>query len=1050
MAMHRSLVRSAAAVAVLAANTLAPFQAAAIGATAVSNGPTGPNAQRYADIIAQNRARLGAGKIAPVGSPTANEPQETFLKTPDGLVRVIIEMNDAPLTQHVAGMNKADADAFFAQGATGYKLNMAATAAISYQASLAQRQNSTIAGIRQQFGGKQSLPVQYQYSIAYNGFAMAVPQESVAVIRQMPGVKSVHPVRLLHKQMDASLSLIGAKSVWNTISNTLGITQAGAGIKVAVLDTGIDPNHPFFANTGVFTFPTGYPKGYCAAVDPNFCNGKIIAARYYTQVNSTVNISETNTPLDADAHGTHVGGTIAGNRDVTATIGNYTASISGVAPYAYLMAYKVLWLNAAGDGASGEDAGIVKAVEDAVADGADILNLSLGSDTRTANPVEDPLNKATGNAAQVGVIAVWAAGNSGPGANTVGDSGMHPDVLSAAASSTGRVLAGTVNITTTDSPTTTIPPTVTALTGLSIGNGAGYAFYVDIGNVTAPLTPGLLTGKIAIATRGGIDRVEKSQIAKDAGAIGMILRNNWLSAAAPDNLALDDHSIPTIHINKADSQALTDYLASLGPLTSTIKLRVGKGVFNTSLYPKDEIADFSSRGWSPDISFVKPDVAAPGVNILSSVHFVQQPGKDWDFFSGTSMAAPHIAGSAALLLSAKPDWHALVGFQRFATVRSALMNTSNMSVTVSGGVSATLADMGAGRVDLVRAINPVLVFNPASISYGRMVVTGTQIITVTNVTTASAIYNFSVDKTGDPITNALYTITSTPSSLNLAGGATGVFTVTVDASSAPKGDYEGNLFWTAGSKKLHIPYFFRKLDGVFNNLLEIETRTGNNVTRTISGQTGILITDVVVTSYGLSDPQSMTATITPDDDGGNPNPDTNPLDPDRGWALITRTLAADSGRLVVETRSTLSDVDLYLLYDFDNDGYDFPADLVGAGAGATAHELADDVPLPAERGNEVLIAVHNFAGITGTVSENQWEATRSVSPTLQVTGVPTSVLAGDQVVATIILSKSLALNQMYFGLVNIGSSSNETALASTRVDVLQVPVKLYLPVLKRS
>ena len=1047
MAKHSSLLRLMAAVATLATSTITPFQAAA-GVSADSSNATSPlgsQAQRYAGIIAHNRARLSAGQTA----PKTESPKESFLKTPDGLVRIIIELSDPPLTQYVARSPSADAATFFSQSSTGLKLNTSSAAALRYQTQLAQRQASTIANIRQQFGSKKSLPVQYHYSIAYNGVAMAVPEDSVAAIRQMAGVKSVHPVHVLHKQMDASLALIGAKSVWTTISNTLGITQAGAGVKVAVLDTGIDPNHPFFANTGVFTFPVGFPKGYCATGDPNFCNGKLIAARYYTQSN-TVNISETLTPLDADTHGTHVAGTIAGNRDITATIGSYTASISGVAPYAYLMTYKVLWLDESGANAGGEDAGIVKAVDDAVADGADILNLSLGGSTRSSDPVADPLNQATGNAAQVGVISVWAAGNDGPSADSVNDSGMHPDVLSVAASTTGRVLAGTVNITTTNTPTTTIPPTVTALTGLSSGSGAGYAFYVDIGNVTAPLTPGLLTGKIAIATRGVIARVDKSKIAKDAGAIGMILRNNWLSASAPNDLEIDDHSIPTIHLDKADSQALTDYLNSLGPLTTTIRLRVGKGVFNNTIFPKDEIADFSSRGWSPDISFVKPDIAAPGVNILSSVHNVFEPGKNWDFLSGTSMAAPHIAGSAALLLSAKPDWYAISTFERFARVRSALMNTSNMSVTVSGGVSATVADMGAGRVDLVRAIGPALVFNPASISFDRIVVTGTHVLTVTNITTGSVIYNFSVDKTGDPITNALYTITSTPSVLTLAGGETAVFTVTTEAGSLPAGDYEGQMFWTAGSKKLHIPYFFRKLDSVFSNLIEINTRTGNNITRTYPGQIGVNITDVVVTTYGLGDPQSLTTTISIDDDTGNPDPETNPLDPTRGWAVMTRTLAANAGRLVVETNSALSDVDLYLLYDFGGDGYDFPLDLVGVSAGGTANELADDVPLPSERGKDVLIAVHNWAASPGVVTLTEWEATQTNSPALTVTGVPTSVVAGDNLVVTVAFSKSLALNQMYFGLVNIGSSSNETALASTRIDVLQVPIKLYLPIVKRS
>jgi len=169
-----------------------------------------------------------------------------------GNVHVIIELADPPLTNYFASLAGPARSSFESAGGAG-RLNANSTAAVSYRAQLSQKQDVVIADISAKVASVGKVNVNYRYDVAFNGFAATIPKTQLESLSTVSGVKAIYPDTLMHARMDASLPLIGAPTVWSEISTTLGITEPGRGVKVAVIDSGIDPTHPFFANTGVYT-----------------------------------------------------------------------------------------------------------------------------------------------------------------------------------------------------------------------------------------------------------------------------------------------------------------------------------------------------------------------------------------------------------------------------------------------------------------------------------------------------------------------------------------------------------------------------------------------------------------------------------------------------------------------------------------------------------------------------------------------------------------------------------------------------------------------------
>lgn len=590
--------------------------------------------------------------------------------------------------------------------AGGRKLDFDAPASKAYLAHLAERRAEFLAAVQATIG--RPVAPGYIYDAVLNGLTLELTPGEAAVVAALPMVKQIQPNFTRELLTDRGPLWIGAPALWGAPAACAPGGFCGEGIIVGVIDTGINSDHPSFADVGGdgydHTNPlgSGVYKGWCnpAVKNPplNKCNDKLIGLWSYA--------SSGNNPEDPEGHGSHTASTAAGNRlngiVLYAPTLSLTFDIAGVAPHANVIAY-----DACADGCPGD--ALLAAINQAVTDGADVINYSIGSPASTSPWVEsDALAFLDARAA--GVFVAVSAGNNGPGASTVGSPGGAPWLTSTAAATHDRALVNSLVNLTTDQGTT-LPDII----GRSVTAGYGPAAIVyagDYGNALclAGVWPaGRFTGQIVTCDRGGNARVEKSANVQAAGGGGMILAN---AEANGDELAGDAHSIPAVHVTYADGVTLKGWLANgdtghVGVISGTAAdIRDSNG---------DVLAAFSSRGPSRSVGgdVLKPDVAAPGVDILATV--ASGAGKippEFDIYSGTSMASPHVAGAGALMTQAHPTWTP-------AELQSALMTTAwTANVRKDDGITpADPFDRGAGRVNLAAAVNAGLLLDVATAEY---------------------------------------------------------------------------------------------------------------------------------------------------------------------------------------------------------------------------------------------------------------------------------------------------------------------------------------------
>ena len=464
------------------------------------------------------------------------------------------------------------------------------------------RQSVATAGIR--------ATVTREFSQLLNAVAVTTDEAGAARLRTLPGVTAVYPDQQLHSTGDAALSQIQAPQVWQT-KDRKGTPVTGAGQTIAIVDTGIDYTHPDLGG--------GFGHGHKVAAGYDFVNNDA-------------------DPMDDNGHGTHVAGIVAGRS--TQADGR-----TGVAPGATLTAYKVL-----GEDGRGYESAVIAGFEAAVAVDnpyrADVVNLSLSGDPAP----DDPLEQAAENAVHDGVVVVAAAGNEGPGEGTVGSPAEAPGILAVGASITGI-----------DVPTVTVTaPVRRALdvqrVGLSANPPAGGEDLEVVDAVNG--APGDYdsidaTGKAVLVAYNSETLGDILATAEQHGAKAVLLRTPNYYRGGAGHLLLpafatgssDDPgkaSMVAAVMNGTDASDLAQWLTQ-GP----VQVHIG-GTDAT-----DQIAGFSSHGPASGSFAIKPDLVAPGVEIRST-----WPGGQYADDSGTSMAAPHVAGAAALIRQAHPDWTA--------------------------------------------------------------------------------------------------------------------------------------------------------------------------------------------------------------------------------------------------------------------------------------------------------------------------------------------------------------------------------------------------------
>ncbi len=594
-----------------------------------------------------------------------------------------------------------------------------------------------------------------EFFLASNGFAVRLNGANAGTLFQGPGVRTVAFSTLVKPTMTVSTGLVNAPAVWPLAG---GRANAGAGIKIGIIDTGIVDTHPAFG-----------------------CKSPIQHKVFASGVAGFG-------PTIVFDHGTHVTGTAAGcvlsppfpPQPVTGTW-------SGMAPGAQPFDYNVFPGFGAGFVAFGGSAfshDIIGALEESIRDGMDVDNMSLGGGVSGPH---DLLADAVDATVDAGLVVAVAAGNSGPGDSTVTSPGNAPNALTAGASTNPHFVG--------------IPVTVGGSTfGAALGDfnnfipavTADYATTSPANGCSSISTP--LAGKIALIVRGACTFTTKIRNAQAAGAIGVLVRNNV--AGDPSAMGHDGTSpfptIPAAMLSKADGLAL----GSSG--TATVNGTSPTEFITTNA---DIIAAFSGRGPTPFTFLVKPDVTAPGVNVYSSVFNGQ-----FAFFQGTSMATPHVAGAAALLLDLHPGWSP-------ADVKSALANTAKRPVFdhVTGTNPVGVLTRGGGRIQMDAANAIPLTFDTASVSFGlfkgNVPVSGTRDVLVRNVAGSSQLCSVAV--TGS---TAAATVSASTGSISLSPGGTTTLTLTLNggrAAQTPSGDYTGDAVVNCGGTTLKVPWWTR-------------------------------------------------------------------------------------------------------------------------------------------------------------------------------------------------------------------------------------------------
>jgi subtilisin family serine protease len=556
----------------------------------------------------------------------------------------------------------------------------------------------------------------YSYTHTFNGFSAKMSAAQAEALRNHPNVAGVWRDEAQQLTTSNTPAFLGLTSGSDGLHN-LGVK--GEDVVIGIVDSGIWPEHPSFADDGSYGALPGW-NGVCdSGEDAAFsCNNKLIGARYYNDSFKSVydiQPGEFISPRDADNHGTHVASTAGGNAGVTAVFnGTPVATVSGIAPRARIAMYKACWnsdyVSPEGVNERGCFYGdTMAAIDQAVADGVDVINYSIGGSLTDLTTISAA---AKLRAAQAGVFVAVSAGNSGPDAETVGTPA--PWVTTVAASTyDGTSIANGLEVTAGD------------LQGTYIAvEGATSAPLSQTGDVMSELAvaepllacDGLtnapaLAGKLALIQRGGCAFDIKLAAAQAAGAVGVVVYNSSDVAPIPMG-GSGSYTIPAVMTTLAAGSAFNAEITAGGNVT----VKLSPSVFVDDVVEVGNImAGFSSRG--PNLAtydVIKPDITAPGVKILagaSAQPMLAAAGNSFTYLQGTSMSSPHVAGMAALVKEVHPDWSP-------AMIKSALMTTARQNLTKEDGITpADPFDFGAGHAVPNKATNPGLTYDIANLDY---------------------------------------------------------------------------------------------------------------------------------------------------------------------------------------------------------------------------------------------------------------------------------------------------------------------------------------------
>jgi minor extracellular serine protease Vpr len=691
------------------------------------------------------------------------------------------------------------------------RLSTSNTSSRAYLARLGRVQARAAARIRKAIPQAR---IEDRYRIVLDGFALRLPYRELPALGRIAAVSRIYPSLRYHLDTNKSPSVIHADTFWAT---TGGL---GQGIKIGVVDDGVDTSNPFFNPAG-FSYPARFPRGQTSYTTP-----KVIVARSFPGPGAG---KQGKLPLwrSASFHGTHVAGIAAGVQGTVATAGAdhpQVTGLSGVAPRAWIGNYRVFNTPVLTGGYDAFTPQIVRAFEAAVNDGMDVINFSGGGPE--ADPASDALIQALENVVAAGVVPIISAGNDRDdfGYGSVGSPSNAPSAISVAAASNVHVFGTELTATAPDAPASLehVPfafnfhvPTPWEDTDQSL---------LDIGTITgtdgkpvdrrlcaplgfdpndprfSPLPARSLSGSVALVSRGSCTFDSKVERVRAAGGVGIVLVDNRYGEPnfIPIRLALTAGMISDL--DGANLRAFTD--AHGGRTSFRVSGELDPREIQTGR--SGVITSFSSAGPTNYDHRLKPDVAAPGGQILSST-LQEFAGAPFAVFDGTSMAAPHVAGAAALLLQQHPGWTP-------GQVKSALMSSADPAWGDTARTKeASVLLEGGGLVDVAAANDPRLFAEPSSLSYGYLETTKAAarkalLLSLSDAGTGGGAWTIEIQPqaatAGAAITPATTSVTIPP------GGTVDVPIVASANYTAPTGDNYGFVVLKRGADQVRIPYYF--------------------------------------------------------------------------------------------------------------------------------------------------------------------------------------------------------------------------------------------------
>lgn len=803
--------------------------------------------------------------------PTPDDPSARFERaSTDGPVELLGDPLSADASGPVTVIVEFEGDPVaVVQAEKGRKLTGAERAAI--KGSL-KKQQDAVTGSIQSKGGE----VQAQMQSAYNGVQVNIPADQVASLDELPGVVAVHRARTYELDNATSVPYLGVPGVWQSTGYT------GKGIKVGIIDTGIDYTHADFGGPGtVGAYNAAHKKETKAAAPglfgpnaPRIKGGVDLVGDAYDANDANSVPKPDPNPLDCNGHGSHVAGTAAGSGVTSAGeyyTGPYNASTAtkswrigpGVAPQADLYAIRVF-------GCEGSTNVVVPAIDWAVDNGLDVINMSLGSSFGRA---DDADAVAASNAVGAGVVVVTSAGNSGPSPYLVGSPSTGEGVISTAAVDSTEKFPGA---------------NIAFSNGTSLGalnaNGANLAGLPPMktvvvkdsaGNVSLGCSPEVFTAagivpggnQLAVIQRGDCARVAKAIYGQQAGAAAVLMINT-------------DPAYPPfegqITTNADTGEAYTVTIPFLGVRSTDKPAVLAADGSTAAITPADlpnpsfrGYASFSSSGPRSGDSAVGVDVAAPGVSIVSTG---VGTGNGSATISGTSMASPHVAGVAALGVQAHPEWTP-------ADVASAIVSTADPE-KVAG---QNLVRGGVGLVDPAQVVGTQVTAagDPYTSAKGSALQTalnfgfaeaaedfsGEKTVTLTNHGDAPVTYSTSVSPTAQSRTAAV-TLDKGQVTVPARGTATVKVTLEASAANVPSSleggfslyEFSGDVVLTSASSTLRVPYLLvpRSTSQVAATAGAWNTTTDSSTTVTLTNPGTALAGTADFYTWGLTDPQDVT------------------------------------------------------------------------------------------------------------------------------------------------------------------------------------------------